>query len=235
VKALLILTMLAISISLAASAEDNTSVYWTAQGNKLLEQYKFNDSIQAYDKALQINESHIAALAGKGEALWKIGRYNESIISFDKALNLDPNYVRAWVGKGVALHGLGDFNGSRNAYDIALEIDPNYAMAWNDKAWLLYKQDQYEEAINYSDRAIGILNEDLAATLDTKGVALEKLGKNDEALQYIDRALELTPLDSIVWIHRGDILKALGNQTGSEAAYAKAKELPVQALDESSV
>lgn len=234
-KALLILTMLVISISLAASAEDNTSVYWTAQGNALLEQYKFNDSVQAYDKALQIDESHIPALAGKGEALWKMGRYNESIISFDKALNLDPNYVRAWVGKGVALHGLGDFNGSRNAYDTALEIDPSYAMAWNDKAWLLYKQDQYEEAINYSDKAIGLLNEDLAATLDTKGVALGKLGKNDEALQYIDRALELTPLDSIVWIHKGDILKALGNKTGSDAAYAKAKELPEQATDESSV
>ena len=76
-----------------------------------------------------------------------------------------------------------------------------------------------------------ILNKNLAATIDTKAVALEKLGKNDEALQCIDKALELTPMDSIVWIHKGDILKALGNQTGSEAAYAKAKELPEQLLD----
>lgn len=235
VKALLILTILVLSIFMVASAEDNTSVYWTAKGNDLLEQYKFNDSIKAYDKALKINDSHIAALAGKGEALWKIGRYSESLQSFTKAINLDPNYVRAWVGKGVALHGLGDLNGSNNSYNIALEIDPNYAMAWNDKAWLFYKQNQYTEAINYSDKAIALLNRQLAATLDTKGVALEKLGRNAEALQYIDRALELTPLDSIVWIHRGDILKALGNQTGSEAAYAKAKELPMQALDESSV
>lgn len=234
-RALLILTMLLISVSMAAGTENNTSSYWTAQGTDLMEQYKFSDAIQAYDRALKVNDSYLAALAGKGEALWKIGEYNDSIQSFGKALDLDPNYVRAWVGKGVALHGLGDFNGSRNAYNIALEIDPNYAMAWNDKAWLSYKQNQYEEAINYSDKAIEILNEDLAATLDTKGVALEALGKNDEALQYIDRALQLTPLDSIVWIHKGDILKALGNQTGSDAAYAKAKELPVQALDESSV
>jgi Flp pilus assembly protein TadD len=234
-KALLILAMLAMSISSATSAEDNTSAYWNAQGDELKEQYKFDDAIQAYDEALEINESHIAALAGKGEALWNVGRYNESIQSFDEVLNLSPYYVRAWVGKGVALHGLGDFNGSRQAYDMALEIDPTSAMAWNDKAWLFYKQDMYQEAVDYSDRAIDLLNKSLAATIDTKAVALEKLGKNDEALQCIDRALELTPTDSIVWIHRGDILKALGNQTGSQAAYARAKELPERLLDESSV
>jgi tetratricopeptide (TPR) repeat protein len=236
-KAFLILAiaMLVVSISSATSAEDNTSAYWTAQGNELREQYKFDDAIQAYDKALEINESYIAALAGKGEALWNTGRYNESLQSFDEALNLSPYYVRAWVGKGVALHGLGDFNGSRRSYDMALDIDPAYAMAWNDKAWLFYKQDMYQEAVDYSDRAIKLLDKNLAATIDTKAVALEKLGKNDEALQLINRALELTPTDSIVWTHRGDILKALGNQTGSEAAYARAKELPGQILDESSV
>jgi Flp pilus assembly protein TadD len=236
-KAILILAiaMLVVSISSAISAENNTSSYWTAQGNEFREQYRFDDAIQAYDKALEINESYIAALAGKGEALWNTGRYNESLQSFDEALNLSPYYVRAWVGKGVALHGLGDFNGSRRSYDMALDIDPAYAMAWNDKAWLFYKQDMYQEAVDYSDRAIKLLDKNLAATIDTKAVALEKLGKNDEALQWIDRALELTPTDSIVWIHRGDILKALGNQTGSEAAYARAKELPEQLLDESSV
>jgi len=234
-KALLILAMLAISIFSVTGAEDNTSAFWTAQGDELREQYKFDDAIQAYDKALEINESHIAALAGKGEALWNTGRYNESLQSFEEVLNLSPYYVRAWVGKGVAFHGLGNFKESRRSYDMALEIDPNYAMAWNDKAWLFYKQDMYQEAVDYSDRAIKILNKNLAATIDTKAVALEKLGKNDEALQWIDRALELTPMDSIVWIHKGDILKALGNQTGSEAAYTRAKELPEQILDESSV
>jgi tetratricopeptide (TPR) repeat protein len=234
-KALLILAMLAISISSAIGAEDNTSAYWTAQGDEFRAQYKYDDAIQAYDKALELNESHIAALAGKGEALWNTGRYNESLLSFDEVLNLSPYYVRAWVGKGVALHGLGDFNESRRSYDMALEIDPTFAMAWNDKAWLFYKQDMYQEAVDYSDRAIKILNKNLAATMDTKAVALEKLGKNDEALQCIDRALELIPTDSIIWIHKGDILKALGNQTGSDAAYARAKELPEQLLDESSV
>ncbi len=234
-KSLLILTMLAISISPAISAEENTSAYWTAQGDKLNAQYKFDDAIQAYDKALEINESYIAALAGKGEALWNTGRYNESLRSFDEVLNLSPYYVRAWVGKGVAFHGLGNFNESRRSYDRAIEIDPRYAMAWNDKAWLFYKQDMYQEAVDYSDKAIEILNRNLAATIDTKAVALEKLGKNDEALKWIDKSIELTPQDSIVWLHKGDILKALGNQTGSEAAYAKAKELPEQVLDESSV
>ncbi|MDD4651228.1 MAG: tetratricopeptide repeat protein [Methanothrix sp.] len=226
---------MALYISSATSAEDNTSAYWTAQGDVLREQYKFDDAIQAYDKALKINESHIAALAGKGEALWNVGRYNESLQSFEEVLNLSPYYVRAWVGKGVALHGLGNFTESLRSYDMAIEIDPNYAMAWNDKAWLFYKQDMYQEAVDNSDRAIEILNRNLAATIDTKAVALEKLGRNDEALVWIDKALELSPTDSIVWIHKGDILKALGNKTGSEAAYAKAKELPEQNLDESSV
>jgi tetratricopeptide (TPR) repeat protein len=230
-----ILIMLAVSIYSAANAEENTSAYWTGQGDDLYAQYKFDDALQAYDEALKINGSYIAALVGRGDALVRTGRYNESLQSYDNAIELDQNHVRAWVGRGIALQSLGDFNGSNQAYDRAIEIDPSYARAWNDKAWLYYKHDMYQEAVDYSDKAINLYNRDLAAVLDTKGVALAKLGRNDEALQYIDKALELTPLDSIVWIHRGDILKALGNQAGSEEAYAKAKELPSQALDETSV
>ncbi|HWQ19957.1 MAG TPA: tetratricopeptide repeat protein [Methanotrichaceae archaeon] len=234
-KILLIPLMLAILISSAANAQDNTSAYWASQGSNLIEQYKYDDALKAYDRALEINESYIAARAGRSEALWHLGRYNESLVDSDKALKLDPNYVRAWVSRGVSLHGLADFNGSRQAFDRAIEVDPNYAMAWNDEAWLFYKYDMYQDAIDYSDRAISRLSQDLAATLDTKAMALAKLGRNEEALQYIDKSLELTPDDSIVWTHRGDILKALGNQTGSEEAYARAKELPEQVMDESSV
>jgi tetratricopeptide (TPR) repeat protein len=105
----------------------------------------------------------------------------------------------------------------------------------NDKAWLYYKLGYNEEALINVNQSIDIYNGDLAAALDTKGMALAALGNNEEALGYINQALELDPLNSIVWIHKGNILKAMGNTSGSEAAFAKVKELPAQNLNNASV
>jgi tetratricopeptide (TPR) repeat protein len=70
-----------------------------------------------------------------------------------------------------------------------------------------------------------------ARALNDKAWLYYNQGNNEEALKYINQALELDPLDSIVWIHKGNIFKAMENTSGSEAAFAKIKELPAQNLN----
>jgi Flp pilus assembly protein TadD len=72
---------------------------------------------------------------------------------------------------------------------------------------------------------IKLLQRELAGTLDTKGMALLGLGKYDEALESLNRALELEPSIAELWYHKGDIPKASGRKDDATDAYAKARNL----------
>ncbi len=61
-----------------------------------------------------------------------------------------------------------------------LEKDINNPDAWAAKADILYSMGMYEIAIRCCDRSLAI-NPDNAFTWMTKGIALEELGKHDEA------------------------------------------------------
>lgn len=234
-KGAIILLAIAASILTVTAVDNNTTVYWNSQGAVLLDQYKFEDALNAFNNSLKINSSNTVALIGQGKALESLGRANESLESYQKAIELDPGNAKAWIGRGIILHDLEMYNESLQSYNKAIELDPSDGMAFNDLAWLYYKQGNNIEALANVNRSIEILGIDLAAALDTKGMALFALGKNEEALGYINRTLELDPIDSIVWIHKGTILKAMGKTSESEAAFARAKELPAQSLTNESV
>jgi tetratricopeptide (TPR) repeat protein len=61
---------------------------WTNKGIELLSLGKINESIQAFDKAIEINPLCVDAWNNKGVALSALKRYNESIQAFDKAIEL---------------------------------------------------------------------------------------------------------------------------------------------------
>ncbi|VVB69427.1 Photosystem I assembly protein Ycf3 [uncultured archaeon] len=217
------------------SATDDILFNWTNQGYILLSQYKHEDALNAFNNALNINKSYAVAWAGKGSALRHMGNYSEALQAYDKALELNPEYIRVWIGRGSALLGMGNYSGALQSYEKAIKLDPMDANAWNAKAWLLYKRGQYDQAIESAAWAIEIQTADLSATLDTEGMALLGLGKYEEALGYINRSIDMEPLDAILWIHKGDILKAIGRQAEADAAYNQSKLLPEQYLGGESV
>jgi Flp pilus assembly protein TadD len=50
-------------------------------------------------------------------------------------------------------------------------------------------------------------------------------GKHNEAIQALDKAIEIDPQYAKAWNKKGDALKSLGRITEADAAFAKAKEL----------
>ena len=58
-----------------------------------------------------------------------------------------------------------------------------------------------------------------------KGLALNKLGRYDEAIKAYDEAIRLDPNYAYPWYNRGRTLKLLGRTTEADAAFAKTREL----------
>jgi tetratricopeptide (TPR) repeat protein len=217
-----ILAALAI-ITLSAVAQEDTASQKTFKGYDLLYQMKYEDALRAFDDALSTNQSWVAAMAGKGSALDHLGNYSEALEIFNRSIEIAPYYVRGYVGKGAALEDLNRSDEAMDFFNISLELDPGNAIAWNERAWLHYKRDEYEDTLKDADKGIKLMERELAGTLDSKCMALLGLGRNNESMECINRAIQLEPSIAELWYHKGYVLKAMGREDDAEKAYATAR------------
>jgi tetratricopeptide (TPR) repeat protein len=97
-------------------------VAWFNEGCILLNLSKYNESIEAFSKAIELNDSYAEAWTCKGAALLNLSKYNVSFDCFDKANQLAPNYSKAWNGKGEALRALGRSAEAGTAFAKAQEL-----------------------------------------------------------------------------------------------------------------
>ena len=109
--AFILLLVLMTSAHCQQTAED-----WFNKGDLLLNSGKYNESIEAYNKAIELNQSYAVAWSHKGDALLNLSLFNESLDSYDKAIKLDPNFALAECCKGLALYLQGKYDDAINYY-----------------------------------------------------------------------------------------------------------------------
>lgn len=113
---------------------------------------KFNETIQAFDTALGLNESwnHNESIPyiTLGDSLLIWGRFNESIRAYDIALRLNQSDEYSWYNKGEALYALGKYDEAMKVINKTIEINPQLAGAvLYDKGLIFNKLGRHEEAI----------------------------------------------------------------------------------------
>lgn len=80
-----------------------TAFDWGEKGANLFGQGKYDEALQAFDKAIEINPQLAGAWTGKGYALIALGKYDEAVQAFDKAIEINPNDANALDDKNNAL------------------------------------------------------------------------------------------------------------------------------------
>jgi tetratricopeptide (TPR) repeat protein len=91
---------------------ESDPVYWYNLGERLLNldelnrSDRMNESIAAFNKAIELNTTYVEAWDRKGFVLSFLD-CAEAIKAFDKALEIDPNYVYSWSNKAFCLRDQG--------------------------------------------------------------------------------------------------------------------------------
>jgi len=220
-----------LDIDSSAPVQENAAQDWYRRGNDLERNGSYEDAVNAYDKAIEINPKYTAAWSDKGRALSRMaifpnstGKYNESLKAFDKAIELDPLNSTIWSFKGQTLTSMATFTGNESIYneslealDNALQIDPKNPQAWDFKGATLMSMRRNNESVEAFDRAIenigryqGNQTEELSGLWLTRAVVLQQAGRMNEALLSFDKAVQIVPEYYDARMMRGRALFNLG-------------------------
>ncbi|BAZ04016.1 tetratricopeptide repeat protein [Calothrix sp. NIES-3974] len=201
----------------------NSSQFYE-QANTLYDLNRYEDALQAYNKALEMRDNFPQAWYGKGKVLSALKRDREALAAYDRAIQLEPDLLDAWGERGLVLVRLQRYNEAISAFDRVLAVDGKNATIWNAKGNALSQLNQLEQAIKAYDEAIGI-NPENPGFYYHKALALQKLNRFDDAVTNYDKAINLHSNSVNTWYQRGNALFNLQRYQDALASYQKAVEL----------
>lgn len=210
-----------VAISTLKAVKSNNALDLYQKGQTFLELKRYNDALDAYNRAVELKPEYTEAWKGQATTLLELKRYQDALEAYDKAIQLQPNYEDAWNGRGKALNHLQRYSEAIASFDSALKIQPNNLESWNEKGNVQIKLQQYSEAITSFDKAVKIQPKNSLAW-HKRGIALHNLRRYQEAVESYDQAVEHKPDYSEAWYQRGNALINLQKAKEAVESYDKA-------------
>ncbi len=181
----------------------------TNLGYSLLMAKLYEESLDCYQKAVDLCQGNAIAFFGQGNALHDLERYEEALESYQKAIDLDPELVPAWSNQGTTLGKLERYEEALKSFQKAIDLDPELVPAWNYQGDILLLLERYDEALVACDRALKI-DPKVTKALNTQALTFSFLKEFDKAITAIDRVIELKPEEALCKANRGIILARAG-------------------------
>ena len=76
--------------------DDAKKTEWFIKGIALGNQGNYDEAIEAFDKAIELDPKWAMPWRDKGNALRKLGKPDEAIQALDKAIELNPEWATPW-------------------------------------------------------------------------------------------------------------------------------------------
>lgn len=154
-----------------------------------------------------------------------LSQQNESDSSISVLRNVileGGDTIRALFQIGAEYEKKKNFEKAAESFELLLSIQPNHAQALNYYGYMLADRgERLDEAFKMIEAALKSDPEN-GAYLDSYAWVLFKMGRNDEALVQIQKAIKATNNDPVVIEHLGDIQFALGNVESAKDAWKTA-------------
>jgi tetratricopeptide (TPR) repeat protein len=111
-------------------AENETAIDWFMKGYDLYNLGRINESLEAYNRSLELNPEDYEAWNNRGIDEGLLGRYDAALLSFQNAVGLNESYAEAWYNMGAIYDLKGLPYTAVQAYKKATQINPDYQKAW---------------------------------------------------------------------------------------------------------
>ncbi len=187
--------------------------------------HAWTNACKALDHAAFIGPGSIVTLDSvslniSGDRLYRMGEMESAIAEYSAALELDPNNTNVRNSIGVCFAELKDTAAAESEFNLVTEIDPYEPMAWYNMGMLNRINGQDEAALAYLKKAYAI-NSDFYEIPFQIGRLLSEQSRWNEALEFAERASELSQGHWSIHSLKGLCLAALGRIPEAIGAYTK--------------
>lgn len=217
----------------AARIQWNHVDTWIKIGDMEYQLEDYNKSLEAYDRAIQINPTNdepniiINAWIGRGMVLDKQENFPAALNSFMKAVQLDQKSYRAWQGQGEVLFKLQRYEEAIAAYEKTLKLNQNSYDAWYNMGKSYAQLQDYKNAEKAYKKAVDIQPDQAIAWDDLANISFQ-LENYEEAIKAYDKFLrfapENAPENGEAWYRRGNAFLKWQKPAEAIASYEKALE-----------
>jgi len=231
-RMILALAML-LALCMAASGQE-TANDWVNKGLDLFNDQSFQEALEAFEKAIEIDPQNdtILGLLSTTHDILRVQESTKGLSIAEKKLEKNPQNALAWQSRGGFLAQLDmtqeankSFEKAVDIYDQEIQKNPNNGTVWWYKAENLANLQQFEDALDAYEKVIELNHPRKVDALSTKGSILMQFGRLNESLNALDNALELNPKHTLSWMLKSRLLKEMGQDAESDAAFAKARAL----------
>ena len=157
----------------------------------------YEKAVEDFTKCIQMQPENAMAYFSRGLSYQDSEKNIEAMKDISKTINLDPDNTDAYFIRGILKSGMKDRVSAISDYDEIL------------------KREKTAKPTIYR----------MGTVYNNKGYCLIELGKLDEALPYIIKALELEPNESYIWSSRGEYYYKKGDYKSCVLDMSKAIEV----------
>ncbi|MBL7963234.1 MAG: tetratricopeptide repeat protein [Flavobacteriales bacterium] len=195
-------------------------VAWYNLGNTLARMEKLEESNEALDLAIAIDQRFSSAYFSKARNLLQQGRYEEAISCYQDTLEFDGPQAITFSYIGECYEKMERFEAALIHYDQAIALDPTWVDAWIGRGIVKDLQGRGPEGLKDLEQATRVVP-DHGDALYYYGTALGRAGRHEEAQATLTRLNTLEPQHLDGWLDHADLLLRIKD---AEAALKKLRE-----------
>ena len=192
-----------------------------AEANK-----NYKQAIDYYTEAVKLNAIDHESYNNRANIYMDQNNFNAAIVDYKQALNIKPNYYVALDNMGALYARRGMFDSALYYFTKVLEQKSDYKPTYSNRAITFMSLKRYDEAIRDWQRFLSYAPNDPDVT-NTIGKCYRMMGKNQEALGFINTAIQLEPRAEY-FLNRSYTYKNLNNIENARNDALTAKKAGIQ-------
>jgi tetratricopeptide (TPR) repeat protein len=195
-------------------------VAWYNLGNALARLERLDESIEALDFCLAIEERFTSAYFSKARDLLILGRFQEAIDCYQETINFDGAQAITFSYIGECYEKMERFEQALIHYDQSLALDPNWVDAWIGRGVVKDMQGRVVEAITDLQHAVK-LAPDHGDGWFYLANSLARAERYEESFAAYTKLNTLEPENIDGWLDHADLILQM---KGPDIAARKLKE-----------
>lgn len=213
------------------SIEETSPIWRLAQirlGIVLNELDRSDEAKERLQRTIALDPKDIAPYLVLGRLHAGKEDYRSAATLYDSALEQDLEGPQLWTlhyQRGIAYERIKEWEKAEPSFREALKLQPNQPQVMNYLGYSLIDMDlNLVEGLELVRDAVAIARDD-GAIADSLGWAYFKLGRFDEAVAELERAIQILPGDPVINDHLGDAYWVVGRQNEGRFQWSTALDL----------